>query len=189
MSFWSTSDGTTAANTATEFDAGGGSMEPIPEGTTVLAMPDEAKWATDRDNNEYLSIRWTVLKPDAYLNRKIFHKLWVTDEKPKHKDPVKYRDKQLKMLAAIDTNAGGKLMKIEGKPTDDQLAVSLTNKQMTLRLGVWAMKADDGSDMSGNWIQSVADKTRAVSEVAKAAPKKAAAPAFLDDDLDDDVPF
>jgi len=188
MSFWSTSDGTTAANTATEFDAGGGSMEPIPEGTTVLAMPDEAKWATDRDNNEYLSIRWTVLKPDAYLNRKIFHKLWVTDEKPKHKDPVRYRDKQLKMLAAIDTNAGGKLMKIEGKPTDDQLALSLMNRQMTLRLGVWAMDGDNGP-MSGNWIQSVADKTRAVSEVAKAAPKPKPAPAYDDDDDDMSVPF
>lgn len=186
MSFWNTSDGDSAKTTGAEFDGGGGSIEPIPEGTTVLAMPDDAKWAEDRNSNEYLSIRWTVLKPETYLNRKIFQKLWVSDEKPNQKDPAKYRDKQLKLLAAIDTNAGGKLLKIDGKPTDDQLALALTNKQMTLRLGVWAMDGDNGP-MTGNWIQAVGDKTKPVSEAAAKKPAQRQA-AFIDD-LDDDVPF
>lgn len=185
MSFWNLSDGDSAKATGAEFDGGGGSIEPIPEGTTVLAMPDDAKWAEDRNTNEYLSIRWTVLKPETYLNRKIFQKLWVSGEKPNQKDPAKYRDKQLKLLAAIDTNAGGKLLKIDGKATDDQLALALTNKQMTLRLGVWAMDGDNGP-MTGNWIQAVGDKTKPVSEAAAKRPVQRQS--FVDD-LDDDVPF
>lgn len=193
MSFWSTSDGESAKTTGAEFDAGGGNMEPIPEGTTVLAMPDDAKWANDRNDNEYLSIRWTVLKPETYLNRKIFQKLWVSDEKPNQKDPAKYKDKQLKMLAAIDTNAGGKLLKIEGKPNDDQLALALTNKQMTLRLGVWAMEGDN-RPMTGNWIQAISDKAKPVSEPAPKSSGNGGSYAArgrggFADDLDDDVPF
>lgn len=194
MSFWDTSTGESAATTGGEFDAGGGNMDPIPEGTTVLAMPDDVKWAEDKHGNEYLSVRWTVLKPENYLNRKIFQKLWVSDEKPGQKDPTKYKDKQLKMLAAIDTNAGGKLLKVGGKPSDDQLAIALTNRQMTLRLGVWAMQGDNGP-MTGNWIQMVADKTKPVSEgVSKPARQtrsneQTRSFSGFADDLDDDVPF
>ena len=187
MSFWNLSDDTSATDTGAEFDGGGGSMEPIPDGTTVLAMPDDAKWAEDRQGNEHLSIRWTVLKPEAYQGRKIFHKLWVSADKPKHKDPVKYRDKQLKMLAAIDTNAGGKLARKQGKPTDNELALALVNKQMTLRLGVWEMDGDNGP-MSGNWVQAIGDKAKPVSE-GQARKPATTRPATDYRDLDDDVPF
>jgi hypothetical protein len=37
MSFWNLSDNSNAADTGGEFEAGGGNMEPIPAGTTVLA--------------------------------------------------------------------------------------------------------------------------------------------------------
>lgn len=186
MSFWNMSDGNSAISGDSEFDAGG-SMEPIPDGTSVLAMPDEAKWAEDKQGNEYLSIRWNVLKPAAYQGRKIFHKLWISDEKPNQKDPVKYRDKQLRMFGAIDHNAGGKLGKQPGKPTDDQLSVALINKQMVLRLGVWAMDGDNGP-MTGNWVSAVSDKTKPISEAAAPAKKPQTKAAF-DDDLDDDVPW
>jgi len=190
MSFWGLSDGDNAKATGAEFDGGGGNLDPIPEGTTVLAMPDDVKWAEDRNSNEYLSIRWTVLKPEQYQGRKVFHKLWVSDEKPGHKEPEKYRDKQIKMFAAIDTNAGGKLLKKEGKPTDDEMAIALVNKQMTLRLGVWAMKADDGSEMTGNWIQAIGDKTKPVSAAKSTGNGGSyAARGRVTDDLDDDVPF
>lgn len=188
MSFWNLSDESAATDTGKEYD-GGGNLPPIPEGSSVLAMPDEAKWAEDRNNNEYLSIRWRVLKPEAHANRVVFQKLWVTDDDPRAKDADKKRDKAKRMFAAIDANAGGKLSKKASKPTDDELALALINKQMVLRLGVWEMDGDDGKPMSGNYVQAVSDKTKPVSEGAKPAARVApkAAPAF-DTDLDD-VPF
>ncbi len=187
MSFWNLSDGDTAVTTEKEFDAGGGNMEPMPEGTTVLAMPDEAGWKTNQSNDEYINIRWTVLKPAAYENRKIFQKLWVTDSDPNAKDPQKKRDKALRMLSAIDANAGGRLGKKAGRPSDDDLAMALISKQMVLRLGVWEM-----GEASGNWVQSVAPKDKPVAEISKAdAEKKKSTvkPNLPKDDLDDDVPF
>src|ERR1700761_5314855 len=159
-SFWDLSEGGSATeNTTKEFDSGGGNMAPMPEGSSVLAMPDDVKWSEDRSGNEFLSVRWSVLKPDQFLNRKIFQKLWITDDDPKAKDPGKKRDKAKKMLAAIDANAGGKLARKNGKPSDDDLAVALINKQMVVRLGLWEMEGDNGP-MSGNWIQAVSPKDK-----------------------------
>ena len=195
MSFWDLSDDKSAADTGKEFDGGGGSMEPIPDGSSVLAMPDEAKWDTDKENNEFLSIRWTVVKPEQFLNRKVFQKLWLSDDDPKAKDPVKKRDKAKRMFAAIDANAGGKLLKKQSKPTDDELALALTNKMMVIRVHVWEMEGDKGA-MSGNWVAAVSAKDKELRIGASASPKAQArtnmpsrqAPAF-DSDLDDDVPF
>jgi len=187
MSFWSTSDGESVKDNSTgEFDAGGGNNEPIPDGTSVLAMPDEAGWKEDRNGVEHLGIRWTILKPEAYQNRKIFHKLFVSDDDPRAKDAAKKKDKALRMLAAIDKNAGGKLGKKDGRPTSDEIALALINKQMVIRLGVWEMDGDNGP-MSGNWVQSVSPKSADISEgPKKAAPKRTP---IIEDDLDDDVPF
>lgn len=187
MSFWGLSDGDSATETTGEFDAGGGSNEPIPEGTSVLAMPDEAGWKEDRNGVEHLGIRWTILKPEAYQNRKIFHKLFVSDDDPRAKDPAKKRDKALRMLGAIDKNAGGKLGKKDGRPTSDEIALALINKQMVIRLGVWEMQGDNGP-MSGNWVQSVSPKSANISEAPRKAPAKRQAP-IVDDIDDDDVPF
>lgn len=198
MSFWNLSDDSVATDVGKEFDGGGGSIEPMPEGTTVLAQPDEAKWSEDLEKNEYLSIRWLVLKPGPYANRRVFQKIWCSDPDPKAKDPDKKRDKALRMLAAIDANAGGKLGRKAGKPTDDDLAVALIGKPMTLRLGLWEFEGANGP-MSGNWVQAVGGRDKPVSEVAEApkrqqAQRQTAKPsqassAFDDDDDDSDVPF
>lgn len=194
MSFWNLSEGDNAIETTTkEFDGGGGDVVLIPKGSSVLAMPDDVKWAEDRDQNEFLSIRWTVLKPETYLNRKIWQKLWLTDDDPSvvkaKKDPAAKRDKAKKMLAAIDANAGGKLGRKAGKPTDDDLAVALINKQMVLRVEVWSIEdRQTGETKEGNWVAAVSGKDKAISVVetaVKAKPK----PGPVSDDLDDDVPF
>lgn len=187
MSFWGLSSGESATETTGEFDAGGGNNEPIPDGTSVLAMPDEAGWKEDRNGVEHLGIRWTVLKPETYQNRKIFHKLFVSDDDPRAKDPAKKRDKALRMLGAIDKNAGGKLLKKEGRPSSDEIALALINKQMVIRLGVWEMEGDNGP-MSGNWVMSVAPKGAEVSEGPRPKAKARPAPAVDDDDFDS-VPF
>jgi hypothetical protein len=188
MSFWNLSDGADATDTGSEFEIEGGNLDPIPDDSSVLAVLDEAKWAQDKEYNNYISLRWSVAKPVAFENRKIFQKLWVTDDDPKAKDPAKKRDKALRMLAAIDANAGGKLARIQGAPTDDQLALSLCNKAMVIKVKVWSMNGTDGQPMEGNWVAAVSPKTKALS-VGDAPAKPAAKSAPANAPIDDDIPF
>lgn len=193
MSFWNLSDGGDASETGSEFEIEGGNLAPIPDDSSVLAMLDEAKWAQDREYNNYVSLRWSVAKPEAYANRKIFQKLWVTDDDPKAKDPAKKRDKAKRMLSAIDANAGGKIRKIlESRMfTDDDLALSLCNKAMVIKVKTWSMTATDGQAMEGNWVCAVAPKTHSIS-VAEAVPTRKATPAKPAAGVaveDDDIPF
>jgi hypothetical protein len=198
MSFWDLSDNSSAANTGQEYEVPGGNLDPIPAGSSVLAVIDEAKW--DKKPNtgeEFISLRWSVVSPDEYKNRKVFHKLWVTDLDPQAKDEAKAiqkRDKARRMLAAIDANAGGKLTAQEGKPSDDSMALHLCNKPMIITLMEWSMRGNDGSDMSGNWVSAVAPKSKGIdvkAPSAKAKPSSAGAmgsrPASKD--IDDEIPF
>lgn len=176
MSFWNLSDGEDAkSNTTGEFDAGGGRMEVIPDNTSVLAVIDEAKWDRTQDQDRYISLRWTVLAPEEFKNRKIFQKLWVLDNEPRAKDPAKKRDKAKLMLAAIDTNAGGKLMARNEMPTDESLSGCLTNKPMVVKVMVWEMEdRATGKINQGNWVGAVSPKSSPVSS-ADEIEKNAAA--------------
>ncbi len=192
MGFWNTSDGGNVANTGTEYEVAT-SMEPIPEGSSVLAMIDEAKWDVTPNGDQYVSLRWSVLAPEAFKNRKVFHKLWVTDHDPNTKDHAKAvakTDKHRKMLAAIDANAGGKLTAKDDKPTTDDLAMALQNKTMVITLGVW--ESNTGGN-GGNWVMAVAPKTKELKVgTAKAAKPRPAASGSgggssrIDDD---EIPF
>ena len=167
--FW----GTAATEATGEFDSGGGSFELIPEGTNVLAAISEIEW-TLYNGDEYISAKWTVLKPDEFKNRKIFQKIRVMDE------DVKKADKAKRMLAAIDKNAsGGKLLSLDRQPTDSDMAKALVNKPRVLKLGVWEM-----NDKSGNWIVAISPKT---AQPSSTKPKPA--PANVDADFDNDVPW
>ena len=192
MSFWDLSDGGTARDTETEYEIPSGNLDPIPDGSSVLAMIDEAKW-DEKDGSDYISLRWSVLSPDEYKNRKVFQKLWVTDADPNAKDDnaaSKKRDKARRMLAAIDANAGGKMTKKEGIPTDETLTICLTNKPMIIKCMLWEMpdREKHGEFIRGNWIAAVAPKAKGIDvKVAKAAPAKyAPASAPVDDD---EIPF
>ena len=189
MSFWNLSDDEDVTKAGGEYDAGGGTMEPIPEGTSCLAAIDEAKWDKKQDGSEFISLRWTVLAPEEYKNRKVFQKLWVTDDDPQAKDPVKKRDKAKKMLAAVDTNAGGKLMAKPEKPTNESLSGCLTNKPMIVKVMLWKMtNAQSGEEMSGNWISAVSPRSKGgVSTAPAPAAKPKAAP--KPEAADDDIPF
>jgi len=196
MSFWDLSDGANAADEkSTEYEVpGGGNFDPIPDGSSVLAMIDEAKW-DEKDHASFVSLRWTVLSPDEYKNRKVYHKLWVTDDDPNAKDAdkaAKKRDKARRMLAAIDANAGGKLTTKPGVPTDETLTACLTNKPMIVRLAVWEMpdREKPGEFISGNWVQAVAPKSKGI-DVKDAPPPKAKpqASSLGAGSLDDEIPF
>lgn len=191
MSFWNTSTGETAVSTSKEFEVeGGGNFDPIPEGSNVLAMIEEAKWATVRDGTEeYVNIKWAVLKPEEFKNRKLFQKIWVSDLDPNEKDrekAIKKKDRALKMFAAIDANAGGKLSRLDSKPDDDDLAAALTNKMMVIGLGVWKTKNSMGEDIDGNWVRAVSDKSKAVNVGAGGMSKPKTT---LKQDLGDEIPF
>lgn len=201
MGFWDTSDGEDVKSNSTgEFDAGGGRMEVIPDNTSVLAMIDEAKWDRTQDQDRYISLRWTVLAPEELKNRKIFQKLWVLDDEPRAKDPAKKRDKAKRMLAAIDTNAGGKLLAKPEMPTDESLTSCLTNKPMVIKVMVWEMEdRSNGGIARGNWVGAVAPKTAPQSspeEIAKGQAKMDAQPKARGNgggmsrrDMDDEIPF
>jgi hypothetical protein len=197
MSFWNTSEGESVKSTGGEYEVAT-SMEPIPEGSSVLAQIDEAKWDVTPNGDQFVSLRWVVLAPEAFNNRKVFHKLWVTDYDPNTKDHAKAvakTDKHRKMLAAIDANAGGKLTAKDSKPTTDDLVMALTNKPMVITLGVW--ESNTGGN-GGNWVMAVAPKTK---ELKVGTTKPAGKPrqqspgsggAYAGGgraDMDDEIPF
>lgn len=153
--FWNTSDGKSIEKSG-EFEIGS-SMEPMPDGTQVLAAPMEAGWQS-YEGQEYINIHWAVLEPKEYKNRRVFQKVRVLDADKSKADKAK------RMLAAIDANAGGKLMASGEAPTDATLTQYLVNKPMFLRLGLWEM---DGK--SGNWVQAVAPKSSATPTPAPVA--------------------
>lgn len=173
--FWNTSDNK-KVETGGEFESGGGNIEPIPGNTSVLAACDEAKW-DNYEGDHYISLRWVVLQPADYKGRKVFQKLRVKDADSKKSDKAK------RMLAAIDTNAGGHLLASGAEPTDEAMTKHLTNKPMALKIQVWEIEANDGSGMKrGNWVSAVSPKAGASvpAQVARPAPAPAA---------DDDVAF
>ena len=194
MGFWNLSDGEDAAKTGAEYEIPGGNMDPIPAGSSVLAMIDEAKWDhTQNDAEEYISLRWTVLAPEEYKNRKVFHKLWVTDHDPNAKDTAKAiakTDKARKMLAAIDANAGGRLTAKDARPSDDDLARALQDRPMVITLMVWESNTGGGG---GNWVSAVAPKNKEL-KIGDKAPAKKSGGNPLDfnrrgPEVDDEIPF
>lgn len=199
-SFWNLSTGEDLSSTASgEFDAGGGRMELIPHDTSVLAMIDEAKWDRTQNNERFISLRWTILAPEEFKNRKIYQKLWLADAKPGVK-PEKVeatRDKAKRMFAAIDFNAGNKHVEKRIDPTDESMTMYLTNKPMVLKILVWEIPDRMTGDMArGNWIGAVSPKTSPQSsseDIAKAqakqAQQKAQSAPSRNAALDDEIPF
>lgn len=166
MSFFLTSDNKPIETTG-EMEMGGGS-EPIPEGTQLKVAMDEIKW-DEFEEDQFINARWTVIDGD-YKNRKVFHKIRVMDKDSKKKD------KALRMLAAIDANAGGHIAKLGTSPNDMELASALLNKPMAIKVGVWEM-----NDRKGNWVMSVSPLN------AKPAPTPSASSTPID--VDDDIGF
>jgi len=157
MSFWDLSDGNKAESNGS-MDMGG-NMEPIPNGTELLALIDEAKLDSYEDDT-YVSLRWTVQAPEQYKNRKIFQKVRVFDA-----DATK-ADKAKRMLMAIDHNCGGKLAESGEAPGDHNLAAALCAKPMMIKVQIWEI-----NDKSGNWVSSVAARDTSPAPVSQAQPE------------------
>ena len=171
--FWGNLD---TNSTTGAFESGGGSFEPLPNGTQVLAHIEDAKWAEDQRSFErYIELKWSVLQPEEYKNRKVFQKVKVLDGE------IKKADKAKMMLAAIDKNAsGGKLLSTGKAPTDIEMMRHLSSKPMILKLGVWEMEGK-----KGNWVQAVAPKNGA--KVTDAHKKDATQAPTSTDEFSDDI--
>jgi hypothetical protein len=170
MSFWTTSEGKSATTEATGKFEASASYELIPDGTTALAIITKPS-IEQYNGDEYINVEWTIAKPEAYKNRKIFQKVRVWDSNPKKADKAKA------MLANIDKNAGGKLAKLDKDPTNESLAV-LTGKTMLIKILIWSI-----DDKTGNYIGAVSPRT-----TEEAAPAPTPKPVEIDDD-NFDVPF
>ena len=142
MSFWQKQDGSQVENT-TSFEMGGGDIKPIPNNTALIAAIEEAKWDSYNGDN-YISLKWRVMRPAEYANRVIFQKLHVFDPKK--------GDKAKQMLMAIDANCGGKLARLNDAPEDHDLMTALIGKPMAAKVQVWEL---DDKSKSGNWISAV----------------------------------
>lgn len=172
MSFFTLSDGNGVQANGT-MEMGGGDLQPIPKGTKVLAAIDEAKIG-EYQGARHVSLRWTIAQPEQFKNRKIFQKVHCFDA-----DSAK-RDKALRMLAAIDANAGGKLVASGQEPNDMNLTSALSNKLMVLDLDVW--ESEDKSK-NGNWVRAVSPRKQGAQPQPQPVAQQQAAIS------DDDIPF
>lgn len=173
MGFWNLSDGK-AVESKSEFELGGG-FEVIPDGSRVLAAVEECKddqWEGER----FFNLKWRILEGE-YKNRIIFQKLKVFSSKEKQ------RDNAITMLAAIDANAGGKLMASGKEPTDFAIASALANRPMILLLRVWE---SEDKQKTGNYVAGVFSRQQTK---AAPAPKQSAQSNEPLMDFDSDVPF
>lgn len=164
--FWELEDSGEALPTNGSFESGGGDFDPIPAKTQVLAALKEIKW-DEYEGKTFINGTWIVLAPAEYKGRMVFQKLHVRDA------DTKKRDKAKRMTAAIDANAGGKLIAAGGEPTNENMTRFLCNKPMMLMLQVWEFETDDGSKKRGNWVSAVAPKGAAKQQPTTTQPAAA----------------
>lgn len=165
MSFFKLSTGETA-QASESFEVEGGSNYVFADGSTVMTMIDDAKWQSFDGGERFINLRFSVVAPatDAngvkIANRKLFARLYPIDGDRKNKGdkaPQK-RDRDLKMLLAIDANVYGKLAKIDGEPSDSDLQSSLMGKPFVSKWGAYEM-----GDRKGNWLMGVFNATKELS--------------------------
>jgi len=123
-------------------------IQVIPKGTLLKGLIEESKWETytpEATNEEpypvtqtFIKNTWSVLEGE-YQNRKVFQKLHVQSE-----DQGK-KERGLQMLAAVDANAGGKVMAAGVMPDDMMLSMSLCNVPMMFMVDVWSIGGNEGN--------------------------------------------
>jgi len=85
------------------------------------------------------------------------------------------------MLAAIDFNAGGKIIAADREPTDMDLMSNLANKIMFVRQRVWKT-----GDKQGNWIDAVQGKGTVQPKTSAPVSQQQEPPL---QPADEDIPF
>lgn len=159
MSFFTLSTGQKAQVT-TSFEMMD-NRPPIPANTELKAAVDEAENKADKNTGEqYIELRWNILAGE-HKGRKVFQKLRHSDADPKKADKAKM------MLLAIDANCGGKLVRLNRAPTDQDLMVCLSGKPMAIKVGLWSIKNEQtGETSQGNWVSAVSGGSAALKPAA-----------------------
>ena len=178
--FWETEE---PISTTGEFETGGGNFEPIPAGTQLIAAIKDAMIDNTERDGDFIKLQWGVLDGE-YKNRVVFQKIHVFS------DDAKKAEKAKRMLAAIDANCGGALMKARVEPTGDSIRAALLAKPMYITVMVWEMDGDKGL-MSGNWVNAVAPMRKSTTQTPAPAtkPKQRAVTPPPAEEFDDDIPF
>src|SRR5690625_2097031 len=132
------------------------------DGTTLLTIVDDVHWHSFDDGERFINLRFSVLSPDTdargvtIKNRKLFSKLYILHgnvERDADK-AVKKKDRDTRLLLAIDHNVYGNLAKLDREPTDADLQSALMGKPIMTKWGKWEF---DGK--SGNWLMGVSPGT------------------------------
>lgn len=125
-------------------------LPPIPANTELKAAIDEAENKTNSNTGEsYIELRWNVLAGE-YKGRKIFQKIRYAEKDPKKSDKAKM------MLMAIDANCGGKLVRLNRAPTDQDLMTCLAGRPMAIKVQIWKMEKENSDEVAtGNWVSAV----------------------------------
>src|SRR5699024_2859928 len=177
MSFWNSDH----KAVGTSFESGGGDFEPIPANTGCIAAIQQASWA-EYHGDRYINIRWQVLQPEQYKNRVIFQKVRVLD------DDAAKADRAKRMLAAIEANAGGKLVQLDRAPEDYDVALALDVQHMAKKLQVRGLTGDDRRQRHRNWVPAQAPSKRRQQHPA-AVQQTVPQPDGGGIDIADDTPF
>ena len=153
--FWDLSDNTQVEAKEEYVAPSGGGDYFFPHNSKINGIIDEMKWDSFNGGEEFIKYRISVVGPKTDAdgvkieNRKLFLKLWINgDEKNANgnADKVKKKaDNAKRMLASMDANAGGKLMKLGRKPTDEDLAACMLMSPMQFSIGHYEFYEQDGS--------------------------------------------
>jgi len=165
----------------------GEGFEPLPDKTKVLALVTEAGIG-EKDGDRYAFATLEIIKPAAYAKRKLFPRFWVYDDNPHAADKEKKRANDLKRFTKLDGACGGKLARKDNIPSNDDIALALTGKQVIVQ--VMLMTPKEAGKEPFNWFADYwAKGQKEIVEVAVPTKGATSKPSFADDDDDPDVPF
>lgn len=116
-------------------------FDPIPANTAIKCNINSAAW-DEFQGDRFIAIDWIVVDGE-YKNRHVFQKLKVLDANGNTAQRAK------RMLAAIDFNAGGNLLRSGTMPDDGALAQNLINRIMWIKVGVWNYDGKTGNYVTG----------------------------------------
>jgi len=174
------------------YDVGGGDFPVIPDGTRVKALIEKVE-LFDEDNKKFnyktgldeecISVRFDI-EEGEFKGQKIFKNYFI--ESNDETEKTKARN----MFFAMDHNAGGKIMALKRKPSEDELNRYLINKSMVIVVG---MMQDKKTKEKRNYLQGLsASKNKPSHQAAplqseKPVQRQQARP--MSNDMDDDIPF
>ena len=143
-------------------------MENIPDGTTAMAVIDDANW-NEYQGEQKIRLKWLIAGGE-FDGRTVVQNLKVKDSK----DSVV--NKAMQMIAFLNNRTNRKLPESR-YPNDEELASSLIGVKAAIKIKIWTKKGD-----SGNYVAALGDKLDSFSSATKQSAS-ANASASYDDEM------